>query len=596
MRACYEGCMPLKDLGLIGNCQISALVSRSGAIVWSCMPRFDSPPVFASLLDAEAGGSFSIGPADRSFGVQRYLTNTNVLETRFDSPDGAFRVLDFAPRFELFERSFRPTKLIRIVEPLSGTPRIRVRCEPVLGWTRAAPRRELGSHHIGFQGYDAELRLTTDASLSYLDGESFALTERKHFVLAWGAPVEEPLEPLADRFLRETVRYWQTWVKRCDIPPVYQEEVIRSALALKLHCFEDTGAIVAALTTSIPEAPGSGRTWDYRYCWLRDAFYALGAFRLLGQLEEREQFLHFLLNIASSTPDLDLAPLYRIDGKTDLDERLLLDWPGFVGEKPVRVGNEAATHRQNDVFGEMVLALAPLFLDARFREDVTPQVLDLVSRLARKAVSVAGQPDAGIWEYRSEWRPQTFSTVMCWAAADRMSRIARIHCPGDAAHFAAEAERIREEILAKALDPQRHCLVADFGGAEVDAALLQAVTLRLLDPRDPRMHATVDAVRADLDVDGWLRRYRTNDGFGVPAVAFTLCTFWLVEALATLGRTDEARALMDRVRSIDSPLGLLSEDIDPKTGRMWGNFPQAYSHVGMIHAAFAASPRWSEIA
>ncbi|MDX2167713.1 MAG: glycoside hydrolase family 15 protein [Deltaproteobacteria bacterium] len=586
--------MRLEDLGLIGNCQLSALVHRDGSIVWSCMPRFDSPPVFAALLDEAHGGRFTIAPADQRSGAQRYLPNTNVLETRFEVPDGAFRVLDLAPRFMLHERSFRPTKLLRIVEPLAGTPRVRVSCDPVLGWSRARPRRELGSHHITYHGYGTELRLTTDAALSYLDGDPFALTERKHFVLAWGAPVEESIAPLCERFLRETVRYWQLWVKRCNIPPIYQEAVIRSALALKLHCFEDTGAIVAALTTSIPEAPGSGRTWDYRYCWLRDAFYTLGAFRLLGHFEEREQFMQFLLNIASSAPDLDLAPLYRIDGRSDLAERTLDDWPGYRSERPVRVGNDAATHRQYDVFGEMVLALAPMFLDARFREQMTPTLLDLVTRLARKAVQVAGQPDAGIWEFRSEWRPQTFSSLMCWAAADRMTRIAAIHRPADANEFHEAAERIRAEVLREAVDPIRNSLVADYRGREVDAALLQAVTLQMLPPGDPRMQATVDAVRADLDHRGWLKRYRTDDGFGVPHVAFMLCTFWLIEALATLGRRDEASALMDRVLGVLSPLGLLAEDFDPEAGAMWGNFPQAYSHVGLIHAAFAAAPRWSE--
>jgi GH15 family glucan-1,4-alpha-glucosidase len=526
--------------------------------------------------------------------VQRYLPNTNVLETRFEAEDGTFRILDFAPRFMQYERSFRPTKLIRIVEPIAGTPRIRVLCDPVLGWSRKRPRPELGSHHVAYHGYPSQLRLTTDAPLSYLNDEPFALTSRKHFVLAWGDPVEEPLESLCDRFLRETVRYWQQWVKHCDIPPIFQGEVIRSALALKLHCFEDTGAIVAALTTSIPEAPGSGRTWDYRYCWLRDSYYTLGAFQLLGHFEEREQFLQFLINVASSAPDLDLAPLYRIDGKTDLGEQILDEWPGFMGEKPVRVGNAAAMHKQLDVFGEMVLALTPLFLDARFREQVTPPVLDLVTRLARRAVAVAGQPDAGIWEFREGWRPQTFSSLMCWAAADRMSRIASLHQPSIAEEFASAATKIRSDLLANAVDASRGCLVADYGGQEVDAALLQAIALRLLPADDRRLAATVDAVRADLEYKGWLKRYRTNDGFGVPVVAFTLCTFWLVEALSRLGRADEARVILERVHDIKSPLGLLSEDLDPSSGVMWGNFPQAYSHVGLIHAAFAASPRWPD--
>jgi GH15 family glucan-1,4-alpha-glucosidase len=560
------------------------------------MPRFDSPPIFASLLDDLDGGAFAIEPADGTAGTQRYISNTNVVETTFTTRDGKFRILDFAPRFIQFDRSFRPTKLIRIVEPISGTPRIRVRCDPVLGWSRKKPGREVGSHHIQFHGYEEQLRLTTNAPLSYLNGDAFALSARTDFVLAWGSPVEESLETLCDRFLLETVRYWQQWVKHCEIPPLYQEQVIRSALALKLHCFEDTGAIVASMTTSIPESPGSGRTWDYRYCWLRDAFYTLGAFRLLGHFEEREQFLHFLLNVASGSPDLDLAPLYRVDGKSDLEERLLSDWPGYRGEKPVRVGNEAAKHLQYDVFGEMVLALTPMFLDARFREHATPAALELIERLARKAIRVAGQPDAGIWEYRAEWRPQTFSTLMCWAAADRMSRIAEVHRPSAADEFRQAAAKIREEILREALDPARGCLVADYRGTEVDAALLQAVTLRFLDPADERLVATVDAVQGDLAMDGWVRRYRTNDGFGVPTVAFTLCTFWLIEALGATGRVREAREIMDRVNAVLTPLGLMSEDVDPKTGTMWGNFPQAYSHVGMIHAAFAASPRWAEVA
>jgi GH15 family glucan-1,4-alpha-glucosidase len=363
---------------------------------------------------------------------------------------------------------------------------------------------------------------------------------------------------------------------------------------LKLHCFEDTGAIVAALTTSIPESAGSGRTWDYRYCWLRDAYYALGAFRLLGHFEEREQFIHFLLNVASGAPGLDLAPLYRIDGRTDLEESILTHWRGYQGEQPVRVGNAAALHKQHDVFGEMVLALTPLFLDARFREQVTPPVLDLVTELTRRAIAVAGTPDAGIWELRTEWRPQTFSSLMCWAAADRMTRIALEHIPVLVLEFAEAEAKIREEILAKAVHPQRRCLVADYGGSEVDAALLQAITLRLLPPKDPHALPTVQAIREDLDDGGWLKRYRVDDGFGRPDVAFSLCTFWLIEAQARLGLDADARAALERVRDIRSPLGLLSEDVKPSSGEMWGNFPQAYSHVGLIHAAFAAAPRWGE--
>jgi len=473
---------------------------------------------------------------------------------------------------------------------------VRVVCDPHLGWTRRRPEVTRGENHVGFGGFAEPLRLTSDVPVSYLHGQPFALTERRHLALTWGAPpVEdgEALPAMCLRFLDATVRYWHKWVKHCNIPPHYQEEVIRSALALKLHCFEDTGAIVAALTTTIPESPGSGRTWDYRYCWLRDAYYVLAALRLLGHFEEREKFTQYLLDIVGRTPALDLAPLYRIDGGVDLDERMLADWPGYEGGRPVRVGNGAATHRQNDVFGELVLALAPVFLDDRFREERSPHALKLVEGLARKAVEVAGQPDAGIWEYRTEWQPQTFSSLMCWAAADRMALVADRHKLPVVGEFRQAASRIREEILARAWNGK--ALVSTYGGGDLDAAMLQAVTLRFLPAAEPRLHKTVDAIAGGLGRNGWLFRYHNDDGFGRPEVAFVICTFWLVEALAQLGRTTEARALMEQVRGAMSPLGLVAEDFDPATRRMWGNFPQAYSHVGLIHAAFAASPRWSEI-
>ena len=587
--------MLLEELGLIGNCQLSALVRRNGEIVWSCLPRFDSEPVFATLLDEKNGGNFLVGAADGELGQQTYLENSNILETRFDTPSGSFRVLDFAPRFVQYDRIFRPTQIFRIVEPLSGTPRIRVVCDPRLGWSNEKPTRVNGSNHIRYEGFESQLRLTTDFPISYLGGQSFTLTQRRHLVLAWGAPVEEPLRPLSDRFLVETQRYWQRWVKQCSVPTLYQDAVIRSALALKLHCFEDTGAIVAAMTTSIPEATGSGRTWDYRYCWLRDSYYSLGAFRLLGQFEERESFIHYLLNIAGGAPDLNLMPLYCIDGTPGPAEQILEKWPGFNGEGPVRIGNGAATHTQNDVFGEMVLALAPIFLDERFSAERSSAALQLIERLARKAISVAGQPDAGIWEYRTEWKPQTFSNLMCWAAADRMARVAQLHMPSHEREFRTASEKIRDQMISNAWRAEIGSFAATYGGADLDASLLQMAYLRFLPFEDTRLTSTIDAIRTGLTNDGWLHRYNLDDGFGKPKVAFTICTFWLIEALAEAGRSAEAKSLMDKVHAVFSPLGLLSEDYETSTLRMWGNFPQAYSHVGLIHAAFAASPPWADV-
>ena len=587
--------MRLEDLGLIGNCQFSALVHNSGEIVWCCLPRFDSEPVFSTLLDSQDGGSFRIGPAGGESGSQRYLANTNILETTFTTPTGSFKVTDFAPRFMEFSRAFRPTQLIRIVEPIEGTPRIAVACEPRLGWSKVQPSRLQGSHHVRFEGFASQLRLTTDIPLSYLSGQPFTLTGRQHLILTWGTPIQEPLAPLCERFLNETTRYWQRWVKHCDIPPLFQQEIIRSALTLKLHCFEDTGAIIAAMTTSIPESSGSGRTWDYRYCWLRDSYYVLNAFGLLGQFEEREQFLQYLLNVAGGAPDLNLAPLYRVDGSQNLEESILENWAGYNGEKPVRIGNAAALHSQNDIYGEMVMALTPIFLDERLSEERSPAALHLLEGLARKAISLTGVPDASIWEYRTEWKPQTFSSLMCWAAAERMARVADQHAPTYAAEFHSAAERIHAEVLAQSWNERRKSFVGHYGGEDLDASLLQMVRLRFLPAADPRMTSTIEAIHQDLSTEGWVRRYSLNDGFGKPTVAFVICTFWLIEALAAAGRLDEARKDFDRIHASLSHLGLLAEDYDPVEPRMWGNFPQTYSHVGLINAAFAASPQWADV-
>ncbi|TAK17131.1 MAG: glycoside hydrolase family 15 protein [Acidobacteria bacterium] len=584
----------LSSLGLIGNCQSSALIDSRGAVVWSCLPRFDSPPVFGSLLDPD-GGEWVVGPADGSEGVMRYLGNTNVLETTFDAPSGRFRVRDFMPRFEQHSRMFRPPLIVRQLEPLSGTPRVSVQCRPVRGWSKTRPVETVGSHHVRFEGFASELRLTTDIPLSYLDGQAFTLTQAHQLVLTWGQPIEEPLAPMCERFRQLTVAHWNRWVKQCNIPPRYQHEVIRSALALKLHCFEDTGAIVAATTTSIPEAPKSGRTWDYRYCWLRDAYYVVDAFRLLGHFDEREQFINYLLNIVGGQADLALAPLYSVTGQRPVEEHIATGWAGFNGDGPVRVGNAAMGHQQNDIFGELVLALVPIFFDERFGAERTPATLDLLMRLATRAVAVAGTPDTGIWEFRTAPTAQTFSSLMCWAAADRAAAVAQRYQPDREAEFREAAARIQQEIATRAYSTERQALVGRYDGTDLDASLLQMAPLRLFGPDDPRLRGTVDRISQELSNGGWLMRYREDDGLGTPSVAFMLCTFWLIEAFATLGRMSEARELMDSVVRSLGPLGLLAEDFDPASGRMTGNFPQAYSHVGFIRAAFAAAPKWSDV-
>ena len=585
--------MQLEDLGLIGNCQFAALIHAGGDVVWCCLPRFDNEPVFGHLLDPE-GGRFGIAAADGTAGRQTYTDNTNVLETTFDAPGGTFRVIDFAPRYEQRGRIYRPTQLIRIVEPVSGSPQIRINCEPVLGWSKERPGRSSGSHHLQFTGYDADFRLTTDLPLTYLDGRAFALDRRHYLVVSWASPVEGELDSYCEDALRETVRHWQRWVKHCEIPPRYQREVIRSALTLKLHCFEDTGAIVAAVTTSLPEAPGAGRNWDYRYCWLRDAYYVVDAFRLLGHFEEREAFVAFVLNAVITHPDLDLGPVYDVTGSAKLPERIEKHWAGFNGDGPVRVGNAAANQVQHDVFGELVLTLAPVFHDERFRAERTSATLEFVFKLADRAIEVAGTPDRGIWEVRSDPTPQTFSNMMCWAAADRAAAIAT-SVPAKIRAYREASDLIRDTIMRRAWSRARGAYVGCYDGDHLDASLLQMAALRLFPCEDQRLRDTVDAIWRGLTHNGWLMRYRQDDGLGETSVAFMLCTFWLIEALELVGRRDDARVVMDRTCSILSPLGLIAEDFDMGAQRMSGNFPQAYSHVGLIRAAFAASPRWRDV-
>jgi GH15 family glucan-1,4-alpha-glucosidase len=448
---------------------------------------------------------------------------------------------------------------------------------------------------VQFGGFGAQLRLTTDIPLSYMDGRPFSLTERRRIVLTSGEPVEEPLAPLCDRLLAGTVDHWRRWVKHCDIPPHYQQNVIRSALALKLHCFEDTGAIVASVTTSISEAPGSGRTWDYRFCWLRDSYYVIDAFRLLGQFDERDAFVNYILNVAGAHSDLALAPLYTVTGSAAPLERILPNWIGFNGDGPVRVGNDAVGQVQHDIFGEIVLALSPIFHDDRFSSERTPAALNLIWRLSDRAAALAGTPDRGIWEYRRDPEPQTFSALMCWAAVDRAATIAERFAPERAQALRRSADRIRQEIADQAWNETRQAFCGAYRGSRLDASLLQMVPLRLLPRDDPRLLSTIEAIRNGLSHNGWLMRYRDDDGLGTPAAAFVLCTFWLIEALALAGRHADARELMNAAGAVSSPLGLIAEDYDTVLHRMSGNFPQAYSHVGEIRAAFAASPRWLDV-
>jgi GH15 family glucan-1,4-alpha-glucosidase len=590
------------DYGIIGNCQASALVDKAGRVSWCCLPRFDAPSVFASILDEQGGGFWSIEPAESASGQQwetrqYYLRNTNVLVTLYTGSEDSFEIVDFMPRFEQQDRMHKPPQIIRVVRPLKGMPRLVVRCRPRFDYGRSTPRVSQLSSEILYQSDSGKLFLTSDAPISYILNESpFELKESKHFVLSYGLPFQGPIKFIVEEQLDRTIEYWRIWAKHCNIPFEFQNEVIRSALALKLHIYEDTGAIIAATTTSIPEGPdGSGRCWDYRYCWLRDAYFVVTALNRLGQFEEMEQFIRYLQNIGSSEPSKILQPVYGIDGKKDLIEEELPWLKGFLGCGPVRVGNAAYKMDQHDVYGEMVLAITPTFFDRRLDRTNQEQALRNVQQLIEQAIISFEQPDAGIWEFRGEKKHSVFSKLMNWAAVDRGVRIAgHIGRHDLVSEWGPIREKMRENIETNGWNDIVGYYAQSYGGESPDAANLLLPAYNFISYRDERFQKTIDTYERMLRVGRGVYRYRSPDDFGVPTTTFTVCAFWMADALWGAGRKTEARELFSSVIHKANHLGLLSEDMDPETGELWGNFPQTYSHVGLINTAMRISQSWDD--
>jgi len=586
--------------GLIGNSTIGALIDGRGRIVWACLPRFDSDPVFCRLLNPgqdDHAGAFGIELADFAHAQQEYVRHTAVLRTRLhDSHGGCIEITDFAPRFKLHGRIFHPSMLVRRVTLVSGNPRITIRVDPRFEYGEVKPVITFGSHHIRYVGPSNVLRLTTNASIhALLERRSIHLHDPLTFILGPDETVQHAVADVGRDFFDQTIAYWKDWVRTIFVPVDWQDEVIRAAITLKLNAFDDTGAIIAAMTTSIPEHPGSGRNWDYRFCWLRDSYFVVNALNRLGATTTMERYISYILNVVSAAEGGTLQPVYGITGENQLIERFAPSLAGYRGMGPVRVGNQAYEQIQHDVYGSAVLAATHMFFDSRLQHTGDTNLFLQLEPLGHKAIANYNQPDAGIWELRGSKRIHTYSSVMCWAACDRLARIAvRLDLAERAAFWRDAADRIHDEICANAWDNTRQAFMASWGGDSLDASLLLLNEFSFLSAEDPRFVATVNAIESELKRGDFIFRYVEQDDFGHPENAFLVCTFWYVYALQALGRRDEARATFERLLACTSKLGLLSEDIDPVTGEQWGNFVQTYSMVGLVNCALRLSRRWDQ--
>ncbi len=573
--------------GLIGNCAYLAHVEKNTNISWMCLPRFDSDFIFGSMLDVEKGGEFTILPDSGEFeSTQAYFENTNVLQTTVTTEDSSYTVTDFAPRFKNFDRYYKPLMLIRKIELVSGTPKIVITCKPTSDRGEKPLKSSMGSNHIYYTGLDQELRLSTNAPLNYImEHESFALHRTIYLVLTYGRPLEAPLESTSENFLLSTMSYWQEWVKSTSIPNFNQRLVLRSALVLKIHQYEDTGAIIAASTTSLPESPNSTRNWDYRYCWIRDTYYTLTCFNSLGHFEELEKYFEFIQNLKPGA-DGRYQPLYSITGGALLTEEIS-ELSGYLGNKPVRFGNQAYTHIQNDLYGQVLVSLLPLYWDSRFTKAERSNSRPMIMNLLNKIEATMHEKDAGLWEFRNLAQEHCYTFLFHWAGAAAAAKIGT-RLKDDtmyekAIHLMEEASKKIESCYL----PEKKAYGQAVGSSYMDASTLQLITMGYFGKDIERANNHLLALEDELLAKDYLfYRYKHMDDFGVPETTFLICAFWYIEALACVNRLDEAIEGFETLSKYCNHLQLFSEDVDQKTGSQWGNFPQAYSHVGLMNAAF----------
>jgi GH15 family glucan-1,4-alpha-glucosidase len=578
------------NYGVIGNCRSAALVSYKGSIDWCCLPDFDSPSIFARLIDNDNGGFFSIIVDDKYIITQKYLIWTNVLITEFRSDLGTFEIIDFMPRYKLIDDDyFAPAEIYRYIKHISGTPTFRVKYCPMFNYAREPVSNIKEDNYI--RTYS---RVTpTDciylySSLSFndiLESKEITITEHQFLLLSYNQKlIDIDIKRVYLEFQRTKV-YWLNWTNRSKKYDKYNEEITRSLLVLKIMSYQPTGAVLAALTTSIPETIGDVRNWDYRFCWLRDASMSLETLIKMGHSYSARRFLEYLKRILKSKND-SFQIMYGIRGEKDLTETELSHLAGYENTKPVRIGNAAYSQRQNDVFGYLLNIIHQYYEFFPGTLDELEDIWEIVRNICRTISTHWEKPDKGIWEIRSGEKHYVFSKVMSWVAMDRATKIATsLNKPYYAETWGGIANDIKEDVFKKGWKEKLQTFTQTYCNSELDASLLLMAEYGFISPDDMRYKKTVMAVKDALFYNGLVYRYKNPDDFGKPMSSFTICTFWLVQALFRIDLEEDAKIIFEDLLACSNHLGLFSEDIHFTTKRLLGNFPQAYSHLALINTA-----------
>ncbi len=579
------------DYGIVGNCRTAALISKHGSIDWLCLPQFDSPSVFAKLLDKNIGGNFDIIPVNILKTEQKYIKNTNILCTTFTCSDGVFEVHDFMPRYktEKSKDHYYPPDLIRYFKLKTGNPKFKISYNPKLEYASCNTDSEVRDEYIkSFTTsgqYDSMYLYTDFNKIDIIQQKEITLTEDNFCLISYHQKLLTQNTERAYLKLQRTKVYWLNWVQRTTKFTDYQEEINRSALVLKLLSYQKSGAVLAAATTSLPETIGSIRNWDYRFCWIRDASMVVKIMKQLGHNSISRRYLNFIIDVM---PDKDekMQIMYGINGEKNLTEFELDHFSGYENSKPVRVGNAAYMQKQNDVYG---ILLDVLYQHFRIHETSlmhSEELWTLVRNVIRIVEANWEMPDKGIWEMRNEDKHFTFSKVLCWTAVDRALKIsALLNQKQYHAQWTALRSKIKEDIMTKAWSEKKQAFTQSYDSEELDSSVLLMENYGFIAGSNPKYKSTVTAIRKELEYEGLMFRYKNNDDFGKPESAFTICSFWLINALLKTGQTDEAKKKFNELLGYANHLGLFSEDIDFKTKRLLGNFPQAYSHLALIETA-----------